>query len=383
MISVLKNIALWVLLLIVGGCQKKIAVPQWEPAISARYTTTPVKEVFGFTGERKYAYCPSIIEQGNDRHIWFCGNDPDGAFYDQIYYVHEAADGTVGMPSIVLSPGTPGSWDDRHVCDPSVIEGDFKMNGVSYKYALFYLGNRENRFYNEIGVAFSNSLTDNSWVKYPGPIVPKTWEGEQDLQFEGSNGQIYTAWGVGQPSVVSVDQKGKVLITYTAGDAEGTRTLLREADLSNMDHPDLGTPVRMATSGLTQINYTTADIAPNADFAVDAEKENIYMVRHVQPAPASYPDYIPAAVEVDMMRYDDFLNGAGIWKRIVRIDETQTGFPRNHNAGISRDRFGVTTGIENMEVYFTVSKAHPDVIATPDEHAEWTYTIFKTTILPK
>ncbi|WP_126972685.1 glycoside hydrolase family protein [Gynurincola endophyticus] len=382
MIRLLKDITIAGLLLTAGSCQKKIDIPEWEPAISARYTTSPVKKIFGFEGERKYAYCPSIIIDGADRHLWFCGNDPDGEFHDQIYYIHESPSG-VSQPSIVLAPGNTGEWDDRHVCDPSVIEGDFNMNGVNYKYALFFLGNKNNRYYNEVGVAFSNSLTTNDWVKYPGPLVPKTWEGDQDLQYEGSNGQLYTAWGVGQPSVVSLDQKGKVLITYTVGDQEGTRTLIREADLSDMNQPVLGTPVKMATSGLTQMNYTTSDIAPNADFAVDANTENVYMVRHVQPAPSNYPNYIPAAVEVNMMNYNEFLTGGGVWKRIVRIDESVSGYPRNHNAALARNAFGITTGLENMEVYFTISKAQPDVSATPDHHAEWTYTIFKTSIQPK
>ena len=83
------------------------------------------------------------------------------------------------------------------------------MDGVAYKYALFFLSNPKEYYYNEIGVAFSNDLDAASWVKYPEQIVKKTWpeEGDQSL---GGNAK---SWGVGQPSAVSLDKGGKVLVT--------------------------------------------------------------------------------------------------------------------------------------------------------------------------
>jgi len=139
-----------------------------------------VSKVFGFDGQQRYAYCPSVIMQGSERHVWFCGTEPAGSFNDHIYYLRGDLDYASRIPKAVLAPGAPGSWDNRHVCDPSIVKGEFKWNGTTYPYAMFYLGNRDGRFYNEIGVAFAQSIDADNWVKYPSQVVQKTWDGEAD-----------------------------------------------------------------------------------------------------------------------------------------------------------------------------------------------------------
>lgn len=328
--------------------------------------------VFGFSGQKRYSYCPSVIANADGTsHVYFCGNPNQGTMVDNIYHIVENANGTHTTAVSVLQPSL--SWDSHHTCDPSVIEGSFKMDGTTYKYALFFLSNPKEYYYNEIGVAFSNDLEAASWVKYPQQIVKKTWPDEGDQSLGGNS----KSWGVGQPSAVSLDKGGKVLLVYTIGDASGTRLAYRQMDLSDMSNPELGIARDMNAAGLDNLNGVS-DYTCNSDFAISPDDNKIIMVRPVQPHPSAYPAYIPVAQEIDYMDLDSFLSGIGRWTALARIDESLSGFPRNHNAGLSRDSFGHVKDWETPTVYFTVSKQAPDVNASTGNHAEWTYHIYKT-----
>ena len=64
----------------------------------------------------------------------------------------------------------------------------------------------------------------------------------------------------------------------------------------------------------------------------------------------------------------------------MRIAPADTGFPRNHNACIARDEYGHLTDTENLRLFYTVSKASPDVAPAPNTHAEWTYDIYQARV---
>jgi len=97
------------------------------------YVFTDIKDVFGFYGQNRYSYCPSLIKEGDGTvHMFFCGNPNQGVMVDNIYHIRINPDGTQTEAKSVLQPGKPGSWDDHHTCDPSVIAGEFNMGGQSY-----------------------------------------------------------------------------------------------------------------------------------------------------------------------------------------------------------------------------------------------------------
>lgn len=142
--------------------------------------------IFGFTGENRYSYCPSALKQGDGSvHVFFCGNPDDMIMVDNIYHIKINPDGSKTPAKSVLQPGILGSWDDHHVCDPSVVEGRFTWDNTTYKYAMFFLSNMYGVYYNEIGVAFSNTLDGDSWIKYPKQIVKKTWSSDGDQMIGG------------------------------------------------------------------------------------------------------------------------------------------------------------------------------------------------------
>ena len=182
-------------------------IPVNPKPVSPSIDMTTPEFVFGFVGESKYSYCPSVLKQEDGTvHLYFCGNPNNLIMVDNIYHVKINPDGTRTNAKSVLQPGVGGSWDDHHTCDPSVIEGSFNWGGTNYRYAMFFLSNAYAVYYNEVGVAFSNDLEADSWVKYPTQIARKTWSEDGD-QYYGSG---FKSWGVGQPSAVSLDGKGKV-----------------------------------------------------------------------------------------------------------------------------------------------------------------------------
>ncbi|MGM9765162.1 MAG: sugar-binding protein, partial [Candidatus Cryptobacteroides sp.] len=153
-------------------------------------------KVFGFDGQCRYSYCPSaVLNEDGSVHLFFCGNPEQHIMVDNIYHIVLDRNGNYSSVSDVLQPGASGSWDDHHTCDPSIVQGEFRWDNETYKYAMFFLGNRYGVYYNEVGVAFSNDLNSSSWRKWPDQIVRKTWT-EDGHQAIGGTGK---SWGVGQP----------------------------------------------------------------------------------------------------------------------------------------------------------------------------------------
>jgi len=353
-------------------------VPQ-EPSKPA-WTTPELAFAFPESEHKRYSYCPVVLQQENgDRYVYMCANpyaDPSASLHDTIidnvYMFIEHPDGTRTDAKSVLQPGEV--YDNHHVCDPSVIQGEFKMGETTYKYAMFYTTGINEYDYCELAVAFSNDLNADKWVKYTeGPIVKKTWDTEGDLAWSGGN-----CWGVGQPSAISLDQKGKVLLAYSIGDLNGTRMAYRFIDMSDMSKLDMGTQRSMLTNGLKKSDGSQ-DIASNIDFAVDKEHDRIIMIRDVRPFPKTYPTFIPATMEVMYLSFSGFQQNTGTWKKLAQITPELTAFPRNHNAGFVRDNFGYISNYKTPTVYFTVSKQTPDVYESANLMCCWTYDIYKTT----
>jgi hypothetical protein len=101
--------------------------------------------------------------------MWWCG-----PYYgDAIYYSELTSSGWTS-PQVVMTTSSSG-WDSFHVCDPTVVEGNFTADGYSWDYAMYYTGSTtedgtDNEFNNHVGVAFSNDGT--SWHKYSAnPVI--------------------------------------------------------------------------------------------------------------------------------------------------------------------------------------------------------------------
>ena len=329
-----------------------------------------VKMLFddGTIGEtNKYNYCPSYFIEDNIAHVYYCTNKDEGNVTDYVgYRKGEVVNNKVKYidnSQYVLTHGEMGSWDSRHACDPSVVKGEFKYHGEEYNYLMAYLGCvPSDCTQNETGIAVSKT-PDGPWIKCDfkedgvtkiNPIVPFS-------DFSCNE----TSWGTGQPSLVSVDKKGRVLLFTTVGATNGTFTNLREYDFSDIDNYKL---LRERVSiNIDGIRGSTgsASFINNADFGYDEVNKRIIMSKPRQffGTDGKSPNFIADTIDVyyiddtEGSEIGDVLfagkNTTKIWKLIGSVNESLTGFLRNHNTGLVTDEYKRIDSSSPLGVLFT------------------------------
>ncbi len=295
----------------------------------------------------------------NTRYVYYCTNKES---YNVTDYIGcrkgtKNADGTWswGEEFTVLSP-TSGTWDARHVCDPSVIAGEFKYNGTTYSYLMAYLGctSSDNQD-NKLGFAVANS-PEGPFVKVGNAPF---------IDFEHDSSSTVFQWGVGQASMVNMDKKADVMLFYTRGDVNGTRTIAEEWDLSDLSSPVRKSSVKLSETGLTNLNGGS-DILNNADFVFDSENGRFYVSSDCHPNPGSVPDYISSDFRITYF-YRPASYDTVRWNTLAVVGEAETGFARNHNTGIMRDAYGHLAN-DYITVYYTVS--------VEGDSSLWSYRIY-------
>ncbi|MBB6672524.1 hypothetical protein [Cohnella nanjingensis] len=305
-----------------------------------------------------YAYAPTVIEDGGTEHIYTCHNSEDGIIRDSVYYT-QRVNGSITQTKEVLRHGEPGSWDSQNVCDTAVVGGKFLYNGITYDYAMFYLGNNlPCSCNNQIGVAFSNDLSADSWTKYPGPIVTYPLDG--------------VSWGVGQQSATSVDGNGRVLLFYTLKDSTNAVKLMRvDANLHDMSSYTISSPMQLSNNGLVGIDGSPNNL-DNIDIVYDSSRDRFYAITEMQPYPTDNPSYISVAEQIVSIPAIHIWNGGGTWRYEGKIDAGLTGSKRNHNAGIARTIWGGLPSFTSIRALFTKSCAGAECTSIP----EWTYDVW-------
>lgn len=331
------------------GCQSSRPVTttfQWMPE-----TLRPVYD----PGPGFYCYAPSVIQDGKTHYVFACRNKEPSVIRDHIYAFRQER-GAISAPTVVLSPSQEAAgWDSFHICDPSVIAGRFRDGSTVYRYAMFYLGNDVDASRNnQIGLALSGSL-EGPWKRHGPPIVPDEQRG---------------TWGTGQPSAVSLDHKGRVLLFYTVGHY-GAAGLVRELDLSDVTHPVIGEEVQLSNKGLTRTDGGQ-DWLNNFDVALDRKRQRFIVVRERHPYPASQPNFIGEQVQVVSLAATDLKRPDAQWKVEGEITPAMTGFARNHNAGIARNVYGELPDSNRLPVIFSSSQAEP---ALKGQFVVWTYQL--------
>jgi hypothetical protein len=332
------------------------------------WSENSIQEVFNPKGN-VYAYAPSVIVEQDAQtgskieHIWTCQNNESGIIKDHIYYT-KLINGKVAENKLVLSPGPTGSWDSFHTCDPTVVGGKFAYHGVTYNYAMFYLGNNVDASKNnQIGVAFSNQLDGDTWVKYPEPIIAAPMDG---------------SWGVGQPSVTAVNE-GHVLLFYTKGTSQLTGGFCMELDLNDMRDWKALSNKQLSNDGLINLDGSP-DFLNNFDIAYDGTRDRFFAVREMHPYPSSNPSYISGSQQIVSIPAANVWGGGGTWTVEGIISPELTGHPRNHNAGIAKTVHGglpnpsATPQADALKVIFTRSCAGE---SCEGQNSLWSYDLWE------
>lgn len=293
-----------------------------------------------------YNYCPSVISSNGVTGMFYCSNTKLYKVIDNICY-SDFSYGTNGSIVLknrytILKP-TAGSWDSVHVCDPSVVSGNFSYQGSSYQYLMTYLGcDTTDCQKNQIGIAVSNSLT-GGWIKIQAnPIIQHHYDSSKS-GFQ---------WGVGQPSIMNLDGNGRVVIFYTEGTYNKTCTKAQEWDLSNLDAPQL-----LKSSDVT--NVGTGDFISNADFALSGNTLTMICDKH--PFGGNLLNCVADASCVYTCTWDGNVESLSSvsWTRMFTVDSHATGFAKNHNCGLFRDLKG---NLAKQSVMYTAASEKSDFL---------------------
>ena len=336
----------------------------------------PVSVPDSYVPDGYYRYAPSTLIESGVRHVFYCRNVTSRVVVDGVYHAVQAADGTLGAETLVLAPAdsTGTAWDSYHVADPSVIAGAFYYEGHTYRYLMAYLGvkgrpgdtNSDGAkcINNKVGLAVSDSLT-GGWVRM------------------GANPVVITEhtdwWGVGQPSLLSVDGAGKVALFY-AGDYE-TRLLNLDftdaaATATSLATKTGGQGILLGKTGVMDLVGTSLKMTiTNADFAYDDARRLLYMIADTPDSAAGWYDdggqylAITKAVSVYRTPVNTLANldlAAAEWELVARFQPTDLSASlstaaRVHNSGFVRSDAG---GLVDFQANVAVANVKNDALYT-------------------
>ncbi|MGI2296975.1 hypothetical protein [Paenibacillus sp. GXUN7292] len=336
-----------------------------------------------------YNYCPApVCTDEETMYVFYCANTQPGLVIDDIYARKgKLRDGLweFGEKFRVLEPSRLG-WDCIHVCDPDVIKGEFHYKGETYNWMMVFLGcDIHYSYHNQIGIAFAKQI-EGPYIKYDAnPIVA------YEEMFH---------WGAGQPCILSLDGKGKFRMLYTKSIHEYerrmhiTKTFWRDLDFSNADNPIIGEEVLMHEGGVwnatlndqadeqisSDINQQTSEgYNPDPNVSIfnpsilwDRQTDCYYLTREGTPFDKDrVPGFISSYVQLLVIPREKFERNEGGWQVLYNYSEKDTGFPRNHNAGLIKNDYGWRMPGTALSTAVTVSKLHPT-------HFLWTYRIYHT-----
>lgn len=329
-------------------------------------------ELFGDDiNQNFYNYCPTVmIENTTTMHVWYCSNKESGRVVDHIAYRKGTltSDGkwTFSEKELVLQP-TEGTWDSAHVCDPSVVKGNFKYNNEEYHYLMAYLGcESKNVTSNQVGIAVSKE-PNGPFIKIDNinPIA----DYKQAIIDHGNTDEWRNAWGYGQPSLVSIDKVGKIMLFYTAGTPKSTHEVAEEWDLS-----DLNNPIKLSSTNVSNIGVTsaagTSDCINNADFAYDPAMNRLICIKEDFPYPTNGDtNWITGSNTLMYMDLDQneespmhtlAVNNTKSWICFGNVSKNSTGYERNHNCGLVTDEYGWVLSSTKISVIYTMSMLRTD-----------------------
>ncbi len=281
-----------------------------------------------------YTYAPAAIADLGVDVSFTCSNRTPRVVEDVVMM----RDHITRTDRVVLEP-TRGAWDGKHVCDPTVVEGSYAYDGVTYRYAMFYTGSTDPQsigYGNQIGVAFGNQLY-GPWKKAPSPLV---------------TAPISAGWGVGQPSAVAVSDT-QVLLAYTRSNPTTMYATV-------LDLADGAAPVVVRAQWALPVSGTPGIL--NGDIAHDPLTNEMVIVIDGPPGVPA-PVWLSNVVYVMRIPMADFYAGTGQWTLVKTIDGSVTGWDKHSNAGLVRTVRGTVDQLR-LSVQISIAENSDDVFDT-------------------
>lgn len=368
--KIISILMLLLIIVVISGCKKK-------PDDNEKYIEKPYSGVdpLFFESLGYYNETPSVMQiSDTEMYIYYTKNEVINTTDSDAIVVRYGElkndKWEFNEPQTILQKSQTG-WDSSHIYAPSVIKGDFKYNGKSYKYLMAYSGDnyQNERKESQIGLAVSNSPA-TEFIKIGKPIVT------YDSTYYGLN-TTYISKGASEPSLVSFDKHAKVYLFYTMYTPGNDDIRFLEFDLQD-DLKDLAQ--KQGERGL-YVHYNGLDdnlAIPgvySGDWAWNDSDKSFYVVKEYYPTASTAP-YVAEGVQIicggldvlygiDTTRDDEdtdpkwtILNSkinnfdTGIYDN----NERMLGYLRVYSPAIIRDEYGWYRNNEKVEILYTSSQ---------------------------
>ncbi|MFD0902350.1 hypothetical protein [Actinomadura sediminis] len=320
-----------------------------------------------------YSYAPSVVEQGDTRHVFYCGNAVSGRFGDHVMLSIGARqpDGSwdYGKPRIAFGPTSDLVWANYHTCDPELIRGSFTWGGKTYPWAMFFTAYgcgvqvrpcpEEHIYPNQLGVAFADTIGagPSGWRIYPQPLIG------YGMEFGTCEPRAYC---IGQPAVTSIDGAGRLMLFYQGWGG----FVWRDVNLADMGAPVIGERRYLPAEGLP-------DWLHNASLVYDPALDRFWGVYDTG-VTNKQPYGVPVQTDTSIVSISasDLWSNTGSWRLEETVTGAHSGFAFNHNAGLARTVYGRPAPGPVLEVVHAVAHARS---SGAGGWGEWTYRLWSTT----
>jgi len=296
-----------------------------------------------------------------------------------VYYQHRDVTGNYSNAYPTLEstkPGKSAGWENgAHMCDPTIVAGNFKVDGSVYKYALYYDSDPDNSSYGtKIGVAFTNNLSSDpnsptkwKFINYPiiceyGTKKNTYGVGTASALIDPGDSSKVKMFFYDTSRVGPVLGNGRIPDMYVVNGKNGydfgwgpncTRTQAKtqvkiQENSDGVTH--LGDPYTVSTVNTNNI------ISPGGDFAFDKENNWYYMVTSdstsarenekngIQSFGEGY-QLIVARIRPEALT--DPTKGG--WQILGYINSDTTKSYLNFNVGILRNHSGYLDGVTGLK----------------------------------
>lgn len=299
---------------------------------------------------------PAIFKEDGKEYAFFTTNETKYVTGDviglRIGTESENGETVYDKTTKIVLRASENDWDSMRVSNPDVIKGEFAYQNVTYSYLMAFQGTSKvkDKLY-QIGFAVSNDLLN--WKKVGNEPIIKY-----------SSYAYGSAYGVGAPSLVSYDQKGKFYCFYTYADALITTTRVSYFDCSSLDDIKTGEASAISSKGLED---KSGDVVfNNADFMIDKESNTIYCVRDRNPVmtmPATSDSIQVAKADLKILVNPNDYEWTLVTRSISDLDtalldgeESQEfGWERIYSACLISDAYGHKLAGDKLPLAFSVS----------------------------
>lgn len=330
-------------------------------------------------------YGAAVMKDFTGEHYFWCGiyqyvgKDGKPVGEEVVYYQHlDYATGqySTAYPTLLGSDtNRSAGWENgSHMCDPTIVSGNFAYAGTNYKYALYYDSDPDHSSHNtKIGVAFTNSLSGDGnnptkWKFVDHPVICE-YGSKKDTYGVGTTSALIDPNDSSKVKMFFYDTSqsgpvppnGRIPDVYVVDGSNGydfgwNANCVKRSTATNAYIRASSDDASRKNQFSAQAVNTNNVISPGGDFAYDKENNWYYMVSGDStsgrnPAKDGVTGF-PEAYQLIVARIKPEAltdTSKGGWQLLGHINSDTTKSYLNFNAALLRNGSGYLDGVTGMK----------------------------------